>query len=250
VTDYILLTDADIVHAQGSVGDLVARAQSGNFDLVSLMVKLRCESAAERAFIPAFLFFFFMLYPPAWVADTRRRSAAAAGGCMLLRTQALYGIGGIASIRGELIDDCALARRVKENGGRVFLGASATTISVRAYETMSHVEQMISRTAFTQLRHSVVLLMGTLVAMSVIFIAPPLLLFSSTPSFWMGAVAWLLMCLCYLPALRLYNLSPLRAVTLPAISFFYLGATLHSAFLYWRGQGGVWKGRVQGSLSA
>jgi len=243
--DYLLLTDADIVHAPGTVGDLVARVQSGNFDLVSLMVKLRCKSAAERAFIPAFLFFFFMLYPPAWVADTRRRTAAAAGGCMLIRTPALDGIGGIASIRGELIDDCALAKRVKENGGRVFLGASSHTHSVRAYQDMSHVEQMISRTAFTQLRYSVALLIGTLLAMTVVFIAPPLLLFSGTSAFWMGAVAWLLMSVCYLPALRLYKLSPLRAVTLPALSLFYLGATLHSALLHWRGQGGVWKGRVQ-----
>lgn len=249
-TEYFLMTDADIVHDPDSIGELVAKAQSGSFDLVSLMVKLRCESAAERAFIPAFLFFFFMLYPPAWVTRRRRRTAAAAGGCMLVRRQTLDQIGGIASIRGELIDDCALARRVKEIGGREFLGATSRTHSLRAYQKMCDVEQMISRTAFTQLHHSTALLIGTLLAMMLVFVSPPLLLFSTRPASWMGVAAWLLMSACFLPALRLYKLSPLRAVTLPASALFYLGATIHSAWLYWRGRGGIWKGRVQDSASA
>jgi hopene-associated glycosyltransferase HpnB len=249
-TEYLLMTDADIVHDPDSIGELVAKAQSGGFDLVSLMVKLRCESPAERAFIPAFLFFFFMLYPPAWVVRRHRQTAAAAGGCMLVRRQTLDQIGGIASIRGELIDDCALAKRVKEIGGREFLGATARTRSLRAYKKMRDVELMISRTAFTQLHHSTALLIGTLVSMSLVFVLPPLFLFAARPAFWMGAAAWLLMSACYLPALRLYKLSPLRAITLPASALFYLGATIHSAWLYWRGRGGIWKGRVQDSASA
>lgn len=246
-SDYILLTDADIVHSPDSVRELAGRAQSEGFDLVSLMVRLRCDSAAERSLIPAFLFFFFMLYPPAWVGDTRCETAAAAGGCILVSSQALRGIGGIAAIRGELIDDCALAKRVKQNGGRVFLGATAHTRSLRAYPSMCDVEQMIARTAFTQLHHSVVLLIGTLLAMMVVFVAPPLLLFGHGSIFWLGAAAWALMSLCYLPALRLYKLSPLRSPTLPLVALFYMKATLHSAVLYWQGRGGVWKGRVQDS---
>jgi hopene-associated glycosyltransferase HpnB len=247
--DYLLLTDADIVHAPDNIAELVAKAQADNFDLVSLMVKLRCESGAERAFIPAFLFFFLMLYPPAWVANSRRRTAAAAGGCMLIRARMLAAIGGIAAIRGELIDDCALAKRVKKNGGRVYLGITSRTQSVRAYPRMRDVEQMIARTAFTQLHHSTGLLAGTVVSMMIVFIAPPLLLFSSTPASWMGAASWLLMCICFLPSLRLYKLSTLRALTLPALALFYVTATVHSAVLYARGQGGIWKGRVQDSLS-
>jgi hopene-associated glycosyltransferase HpnB len=248
--DYLLLTDADIVHAPENLKELVARAQSGNFDLVSLMVKLRCESFAERAFVPAFTFFFFMLYPPGWVADRRRRTAAAAGGCMLIRSQTLADMGGIASIHGELIDDCALARGVKKIGGRVFLDATSRTHSLRAYSRIGDVEQMIARTAFTQLQHSTVLLLGTLIAMSIVFVSPPILMLAPGAAFWMGAVAWLFMSLCYLPALRLYKLSAVRAATLPAIAVFYLAATLHSAVLSWRGRGGLWKGRVQDSASA
>ena len=248
-TEFLLITDADIVHDAAAIGELVAKAQSGNFDLVSLMVRLRCESAAERAFIPAFLFFFFMLYPPAWVADARRGTAAAAGGCMLIRRQTLDDIGGIASIRGELIDDCALARRVKKIGGREFLGATSRTHSVRAYKKMCDVEQMISRTAFTQLNHSTALLIGTVLSMVVVFVSPPLLLFAAKPVSWMGAMAWLLMSVCCLPALRIYRISSWRAITLPALALFYLVATVHSALLYWRGRGGIWKGRVQDSVS-
>jgi len=247
--DYLLLTDADIVHAPENIAELVAKAQSENFDLVSLMVKLRCESPAERAFIPAFLFFFFMLYPPEWVANTHRRTAAAAGGCMLIRTRMLTAIGGIAAIRGELIDDCALAKRVKKNGGRVYLGISSRTQSVRAYPRMRDVEQIIARTAFTQLHHSTALLLGTVLSIFTAFVAPPSLLFSSAPASWMGAASWLLMCICFLPSLRLYKLSTLRALTLPPLALFYVTATVHSAVLYWRGEGGIWKGRVQDSVS-
>lgn len=249
-TDYVLLTDADIVHGPQTLNDLVMRAESDNCALVSLMVKLRCESAAEQAFIPAFLFFFFMLYPPAWVADPRRRTAAAAGGCMLIRSRTLDAIGGIAAIRGELIDDCALAKRVKKIGGRVSLDPSSRTCSLRAYPKIFDVEQMIARTAFTQLHHSAALLLGTLVFMVIVFVSPPLLLFAQGAAFYIGAVAWLLMSACYLPVLRFYEVSPLRAPSLPLLALFYLGATMHSAILYWRGRGGVWKGRVQDSVSA
>jgi hopene-associated glycosyltransferase HpnB len=248
--DYLLLTDADILHDPAAIAELIAKAGEGNFDLVSLMAKLRCESAAERAFIPAFLFFFFMLYPPPWVANPRRRTAAAAGGCLLIRKQALDDMGGIASIRGELIDDCALAKRVKSIGGRLFLGATSRTRSLRAYSKVGDIEQMISRTAFTQLHHSTAALIGTLVAMIVIFVSPPLLLLAAKPANWMGAMAWVLMSVCYMPAIRLYRVSSWRAITLPASALFYLAATIHSALLYWRGRGGAWKGRVQDSVSA
>jgi hopene-associated glycosyltransferase HpnB len=129
--DYLLLTDADIEHPPGNLAALVARAESGPVDLVSYMATLRCRTFAERALVPAFVFFFFMLYPPAWVADPRRATAGAAGGCMLVTRAALERIGGMAAIRGELIDDCALARAVKTTGGRVWLGLSAATHSGR-----------------------------------------------------------------------------------------------------------------------
>ena len=154
-SDYLLLTDADIVHPPEHLADLVARAQQGDYDLVSYMVRLQCRTLAEQALIPAFVFFFFLLYPPAWIRDPRRRTAGAAGGCILIRRAALERIGGIARIRGELIDDCALARAVKQSGGRVWLGLSGTAASIRPYRTFGEIGRMISRTAFTQLGHSV-----------------------------------------------------------------------------------------------
>jgi len=243
--DYLLLTDADIVHPPGNLEALAARAVSGGYDLVSYMATLECRSPAERAMVPAFVFFFFMLYPPAWIRDPRRGAAGAAGGCMLIRREALERIGGIESIRGELIDDCALARAVKRGGGRVWLGLSAGTRSIRRYETFGEVFGTISRTAFTQLGHSYALLAGTVAGLAIAYLAPPALAlgpFSGAVRA-VGAAAWLMMCACYRPALRYYRRSPLWAPLLPLASAFYMAATVHSAAAHRRGTGGMWKGR-------
>jgi len=247
--DYLLLTDADIVHAPHALAALVARAQSGGYELASLMVRLHCASAWERLLVPAFVWFFFMLYPPRWVADPRARTAAAAGGCMLIRREALEEIGGIDSIRGEIIDDCALARRVKARG-RVWLGATRDTISVREYRSWRPLWDMIARCAFAQLGYSAAALIGMVVALLVIFVAPPLLLLSgSVIGMMIGGIAWLAMSLAYLPILRFYRCPVWLAPLLPLIALFYTAATIGSAVQFWRGRGGRWKGRYQAAAS-
>ncbi len=245
--DYLLLTDADIVHPPGHLAELVALSQQGDYDLVSYMVRLPCQTLAEQALIPAFVFFFFLLYPPAWIRDPRRRTAGAAGGCILIRRTALERIGGIERIRGELIDDCALARAVKQSGGRVWLGLSPIAASIRHYQTFSEIGSMISRTAFTQLGHSAVVLIATVAGLALVYLAPPLLTLAAPagPASGMGAAAWLLMTLSYWPSLRYANRPWYWAPLLPVIALFYLGATLHSAVQHWRGRGGLWKGRTQ-----
>jgi hopene-associated glycosyltransferase HpnB len=248
--DFFLFTDADIVHAPDSLATLVAIAEKGPYDLASLMVKLHCESAAEKLLIPAFVFFFFKLYPPNWVADPGRATAGAAGGCILIRPAGLQKAGGIAAIRGEVIDDCALAARVKSTGGRLWLGASDSTDSIRPYAGFAEIGSMISRTAFNQLRHSVWLLALAVAGMAATYLLPPAMVFfgHSRVSAALGAAAWLMMAFSFLPILRIYRLSPLWGLALPLIAFFYLGATVHSALQYWSGRGGVWKGRVQDPL--
>jgi hopene-associated glycosyltransferase HpnB len=244
--DYVLFSDADIVHAPEGLAQLVARAETGGYDLVSWMVKLRAENFAEKALIPAFVFFFFMLYPPAWTENMRRPIAGAAGGCILLRWTALARIGGIAAIRGDLIDDCALAKAVKSTGGKIWLGITSETRSIRGYGTFGEIGRMISRTAFWQLRHATILLLGTIVGMFLTYMLPPLLLFTGKPLIIaLGALAWALMMAAYLPSLRLYGASPLWAPALPLVALFYTGATVHSAIRYWTGHGGEWKGRAQ-----
>lgn len=242
--DYILLTDADIVHASRSIAELVARAESQNLDLVSYMVKLECVTLAERALIPAFVYFFFQLYPPSWIASRAHKTAGAAGGCILIRPSALARIGGIAAIRGELIDDCALARAVKP-GGDIWLGLTQKTRSIRSYITFGEIRHMISRTAFTQLRHSAALLVATLLGMGVVYLTPLLIFTGDMPAAACGVGAWILMTISYLPTLRFYGRSPVWAPLLPLIALFYMAATLDSAFRYWTGRGGLWKGRVQ-----
>jgi hopene-associated glycosyltransferase HpnB len=214
--------------------------------MVSFMATLECRTFAERALIPAFVFFFLMLYPPAWISSLRRGTAAAAGGCILIRRDMLERVGGLAAIRGQVIDDCALARAVRRQGGRVWLGLSAATRSVRGYATWGELGRMISRSAFAQLHHSVWLLIGTVLGLALTYMVPPALAIAARgPAAALGAAAWLLMSVAYFPALRFYRRSPAWAPLLPAIAAFYLGATIHSAVCYWRGAGGRWKGRVQ-----
>src|SRR5262249_45612539 len=245
--DFFLFTDADVVHAPDGLSQLLAISRLGPYDLVSFLVKLHCETPVEKLLIPAFVFFFFKLYPPAWVADPQRSTAAAAGGCILIRPAALEGAGGVEASHNEVIDDCALAARVKRNGGRLWLGASATTASVRPYRGLLGIGSMISRTAFNQLRHSLLLLLMSLAGMLATYLLPPaLLLFShrAAPAA-LGGAAWLLMVISFLPILRVYRLSALWGLALPLIATFYMGATVHSAVKYWSGRGGEWKGRVQ-----
>ncbi|HTZ35962.1 MAG TPA: glycosyltransferase [Stellaceae bacterium] len=244
--DYLLLTDADIVHAADNLRCLVARAESGGYDLVSLMVRLHCHGFWERLLVPAFVFFFFKLYPPRWVADSAHRIAAAAGGCMLLRSATFARVGGVESIRGEIIDDCALARRVKAVG-RVWLGLAEATRSVRPYGSWRPLWDMIARCAFAQLRYSPALLAAMLLMMALIYLAPPLLVLASgrPPAMLLGGLAWLAMAGAFLPILRLYRCPPAVALLLPAIAAFYMAATLGSAVQFWRRRGGAWKGRFQ-----
>jgi hopene-associated glycosyltransferase HpnB len=244
--DYLWLTDADIVHGPGALVSLVALADSERRDLVSYMVKLAVSSRAERWLIPAFVFFFFMLYPPAWVANPRRRSAAAAGGCVLIRPQALERIGGLDAIRSHIIDDCALAGAVKRSGGSIRLALTHDSYSLRAYGSSAEIGTMIARTAFAQLRHSYVLLALTILGLCVTYLLPLALLASGVVRFeLLGAAAWLLMSLCYLPMVRFYGVPLPWCLTLPAVALFYFAATCNSALRFARGRGGSWKGRTQ-----
>jgi hopene-associated glycosyltransferase HpnB len=246
--DYFLFTDADIIHASDSIASLVARAQGDNFDLVSMMPRLRCSSLAECALIPAFVFFFLMLYPPEWVSNPMHKTAAAAGGCVLVRAEALARIGGVAAIRNELIDDCALGRKIKR-AGRVGLGLAQNTHSIRGYDGFGGIGRMISRTAFYQLRHSSWLLMATVLGMAITYLVPPVLVCFGGWAAFLGGTAWFLMSAAIWPTLRFYSRSPLWAPLLPAIALFYTGATVHSAVRYWLGHGGEWKGRLQDAKS-
>ncbi|RDH49303.1 glycosyltransferase [Fischerella thermalis] len=275
--DYLLLTDADIEHDPVNLRQLVAKAEQENLDLVSLMVRLRCEHFWEKLLIPAFVFFFQKLYPFRWVNDPQKSTAAAAGGCILIRTAALKRIGGLRVIRQALIDDCALAHAIKSvkspsshlptapnphslggvgapsspspHSPKIWLGLSSSTHSLRSYPSPSPIWDMVARTAFTQLHYSPLLLVGTLVGMIFVYIVPPLgLIVGASTENWLvaltGLSAWLLMSLAYLPMVRFYQCPLWLAFCLPIIAFLYTLMTLDSALRYWQGRGGAWKGRV------
>jgi hopene-associated glycosyltransferase HpnB len=242
--DLFLLTDADIVHDPCHLATLVAQAERGDLDLVSEMVALACDTPAEHALVPAFVLFFQLLYPFVWVNDPLHATAAAAGGTILIRRRALQRIGGVASVRGALIDDVALAAVVKR-GGRIWLGHSALARSVRAYPTAADIWRMVSRTAYVQLRFSPLLLAATVLAMALTFLLPPVAaLFAHGPARWFGWLAWGAMAAAYQPTLHRFHRSVLWAPCLPAVAAFYLAATVAAAVKHHFGGGVAWKGRA------
>jgi hopene-associated glycosyltransferase HpnB len=241
---WLWLTDADIEHVHDTLRMLVARGEAGGLTLVSLMARLRCDSIAERMLIPAFVFFFQLLYPFGLV-NRAGGLGGAAGGCMLVRREALEAAGGIAAIRDALIDDCTLGALLKRQG-RIWLGLTDRSRSIRPYNSFGAVAAMISRSAYAQLRYSPLLLAGTLLGLALVYAAPPLLaIFGQGFARFAGIAAWALMAIAFQPMLAFYRRSPLWGVALPLIATFYAGCTLLSAWQHMRGRGGMWKGRAQ-----
>jgi hopene-associated glycosyltransferase HpnB len=243
--DYILFTDADIAHTPDNLARLVARAEDKQRVLTSLMARLTVETPAERMLIPAFVFFFAMLYPFAWANDPRRRIAAAAGGCMLARRDALEAAGGVEAIRGEIIDDCALARLMKRQGP-IWLGLTERAESLRPYQSANAIGRMVARSAYAQLGFSPLLLAGTVLGMILVYVMPPALaVFAHGPAVGLGFAAWAMMIIAFQPILRFYRRPALWGLNLPLIGAIYTLFTLQSAWDVWRGRGGMWKGRAQ-----
>jgi hopene-associated glycosyltransferase HpnB len=246
--EFVLFTDADIAYAPHVLARLVRIACGNNSVLTSLMVRLRCDSAAERWLAPAFVFFFQMLYPFAWVNDSRRATAAAAGGCMLVRRETLHAGGGLDAVRGALIDDCALGALMKAQGP-IWLGLTEDVQSLRAYPTFADFGRMVARSAFAELRYSPLRLAGAIGGMALVYVAPPLFaIFARGPAQAASALAWAMMALSLMPTLRLYRRPLVGALALPAIATAYVAFTLDSALQYWRGRGGYWKGRIQAPM--
>ncbi|MDJ0556011.1 MAG: glycosyltransferase [Microcoleaceae cyanobacterium MO_207.B10] len=249
--DYFLFTDADIEHNPNNISQLVLKAEQENLALVSLMVKLQCQSFVEKLMIPAFVFFFQKLYPFKWVNNPQKSTAAAAGGCILIRQQVLDEIGGIQVIKNALIDDCALAKTVqqKSTNKKMWLGLTSETKSRRAYPDLANIWKMITRTAFTQLNYSPLLLVGTVISMILVYLIPPLgiicgIIFSQWQIIFIALLATLLMYSAYLPTVRFYQCSPIYTFSLPAVAFLYTLMTIDSAWQHCQGRGGNWKGRV------
>jgi hopene-associated glycosyltransferase HpnB len=248
---YLVFTDADIAWEPGGLTALMTAARDDDRDLVSQMVLLRARTGWERLLVPAFVYFFAQLYPFRRVNRRSSRTAAAAGGCMLVRRAPLERAGGLAMIKGARIDDVALGQLIKKNGGSTWLGLSTHIKSARPYEGLASLWQMVARSAYIQLRYNPLLLAGTILGLLFTYLLPPAALITGLAAgnalvAAAGGTAWLLMSVSFLPMLRLYRLSPLRALTLPFIALLYAAMTVDSARLHYAGRGGEWKGRIAG----
>jgi hopene-associated glycosyltransferase HpnB len=257
VSDYLLFTDADIAYAPGTLSRLVRAATDGRFVIVSQMALLRTSNRAEKLLIPAFVYFFAQLYPFARVDRPRSGTAAAAGGCMLVRADALAAAGGLAAIRSARIDDVALGKLLKRAGGRCWLGLTTDVRSMRPYDRLADIWNMVARSAYTQLNYSLARTAAAVLGLAWLYVLPPVaalaglaLLASGADSAtagWLagaGLAGWLLMAVSYVPMLRLYRLSPLRGASLPLVAAMYAAMTADSARRHHRGRGGEWKGRT------
>lgn len=247
--EYLLLTDADIAHAPDSLRELVAAARTGGFDVVSQMARLRVESRWERLVVPAFVYFFAQLYPFRRIGRKGSRTAAAAGGCVLLRAETAERARIPDAIRHAVIDDVALARAVKGVGGRVWLGLAERVDSVRPYPRLHDLWQMVSRSAYAQLRHNPLLLLGTVAGLALVYLVPPAAVVTGAVTgdavtAIAGAAAWALMAATYVPMLRYYRQPLWLAPLLPFTAFLYLLMTVDSAVQHYRGRGAAWKGRT------
>lgn len=252
--EWLLFTDADIRHRPGSVAALVARAAAGPYDLVSVMARLNVSSFWEKLLIPPFVFFFQLLYPFRRAADPRSRVAAAAGGCVLVRRTTLAAAGGLEAIRGAVIDDVSLARRVKDSGGRLWLGLDPGIVSVRPYHGLGEIWRMVARSAFVSLGLRYDLLVLVLLWIAIFLVSPPFLLAASLAgdtlndgraALW-AVIAWLLGAAALLPAVRHHRAASAWALALPFASALYGLMTLDSALSHLRGHGARWKGRSYG----
>ncbi|GGQ13946.1 glycosyl transferase family 2 [Streptomyces pseudogriseolus] len=247
--EYLLLTDADIAHAPDSLRRLVAAARTGGFDLVSQMARLRVESLWERLVVPAFVYFFAQLYPFRRISRPGSRTAAAAGGCVLLRADAAARARIPDAVRHAVIDDVAVARAVGRSGGRIWLGLADGVDSVRPYPRLRDLWRMVSRSAYAQLRHSPLLLAGTVAGLTLVYLVPPAAVAvgaaaGSVPCALLGGAAWLVMAGTYVPMLRYYRQPLWLAPLLPVTAFLYLLMTVDSAVQHRRGRGAAWKGRT------
>ncbi|MGV9851180.1 glycosyltransferase [Streptomyces sp. NPDC003442] len=253
--DYLLLTDADIAHEPDSLRELVRAAEANGLDLVSQMARLRVVTYWERLIVPAFVYFFAQLYPFRWVNRPRGRTAAAAGGCVLLRREAAERAGVPEAIRQAVIDDVALSRAVKRSGGRIWLGLADRVDSVRPYPRLGELWRMVSRSAYTQLRHNPLVLLMTVAGLAVVYLVPPAAVVAGVltgrpaPSA-LGAAAWALMAGSYIPMLRYYRQTLWLAPLLPLTALLYLLMTVDSAVRHHLGQGAAWKGRTYARPSA
>ncbi|WP_030685923.1 glycosyltransferase [Streptomyces globisporus] len=247
--EFLLLTDADIAHEPDSLRRLVAAAVGDDLDLVSQMARLRVASAWERLVVPAFVYFFAQLYPFRWINRARPLATAAAGGCVLLRTETAVAADVPEAIRQAVIDDVSLARAVRRAGGRIWLGLAERVDSVRPYPGLGELWRMVARSAYAQLRHNPLLLVGTVAGLVLVYLVPPVALVAGVRSgdavaAWAGGGAWAVMAGTYVPMLRYYRQPLWLAPLLPFTAFLYLLMTVDSAVRHYRGRGAAWKGRT------
>lgn len=245
-TAQVLLLDADIRLDKGILAELLSFKFARKLYFVSVMALLRTESVWEKLLIPAFVFFFKQIYPFRLSNSSFPLVAAAAGGCILIDTEALRSTGGFENIKGQIIDDCSLAKQIKDGNYRTWIGLSHQVKSCRQYARLDSIWSMVERTAFTQLGYSFVLLLICTLLMLIAFWAPVAGLFSEQSNL-VAVLALAGMMISYLPTLSFYRQRFYWALLQPIVGAVYLVMTWSSAFKYWFGKGAEWKGRRYGS---
>lgn len=239
------MLDADIHLNAGILNALKQKQIAEQLPFISLMARLSTESFWEKLLMPAFIYFFKMLYPFALANNPNSKMAAAAGGCILIETKVLQAIGGMESIKDAVIDDCSLAKAVKQAGYKTWVGLTQDVVSQRPYVALSEIWNMVARTAYTQLFYSKSLLLMCTLLMSLLYLLPVWgIVFLEGQAWFYALFSLITMGILYLPTVSFYRMNRLWALVMPVIAGLYLLMTWTSAIRYWRGERSRWKGRI------
>jgi glycosyltransferase involved in cell wall biosynthesis len=133
--EWLLFTDADTCHKPGSLVRALTEAREQKAEFLSYSPEQEVRSFWEKAVMPVIFAELARAYRPAEVSDPRSTVAAANGQYVLVARRAYEGVGGHASVAGILLEDVALARKVKQAGYRIFFRFGGEQVSTRMYRS-------------------------------------------------------------------------------------------------------------------
>ena len=250
--NYYLFVDSDITFSKNLLKKVIYFSKSENFLMVSLMAKLNCNSFWEKMLIPSFIFFFQKLYPFNYVNDKKKNLAAAAGGFIFCKASEFKKENLYNKIRNKVIDDCNIAKLLKKNGA-IWLGLTNEIKSGRSYRNLKSIWNMVSRTAFEQLNHSLILLFICILGLTIVYLSPLAIMVIILLFFQLDLqqlhlvvvnfISFTLMIRIILPTLNFYGVNKHFALAIPITAILYICMAITSAVNYTLFFGNTWKGR-------
>lgn len=138
---WLLFTDADTFHLPTSLARAIAEAQENNVDMLSYSPEQIAVTFWEMAILPVVFAELARQYPPSKVSDPNSLIAAANGQYILIRREAYDAVGGHAAVAGEILEDVALARLVKQSSRKIRFRYAADVVRTRMYRNFAQLRE-------------------------------------------------------------------------------------------------------------